>query len=44
MNRDYPLHIHISTLFLVVIVIIGGLIGFIMTAVMMTITSLNASI
>ena len=27
MNRDYPLHIHISTLFLVVIVIIGGLIG-----------------
>ena len=27
MNRDYPLHIHISTLFLIVIVIIGGLIG-----------------
>ena len=27
MNRDYPLHIHISTLFLIVIVIIGSLIG-----------------
>lgn len=27
MKRDYPLHIHISTLFLIVIVVIGGLIG-----------------